>query len=112
MANRVRLPSSRRRDNAHWNSETALARALAEKAEFLNQHPEYREYQKEIDRLLEKAGSMENRMAVLAMLMEGKLIELHQQLQKLNGILTKAGVKPDLKYLLDSKSVQYPVSKN
>jgi len=112
MANRVRLPSSQRRHDAPWNPEAALARALAEKAEFLNQHPEYREYQKEIDGLLDKAGTMENRMAVLAMLMEGKLIELHQQLQKLNSILTKAGVKPDLRQLLDSRSFQYPVSKN
>ena len=112
MANRVRLPSSQRRHDAPWNPETALARALAEKTEFLNQHPEYREYQKEIDQLLDKAGSLENRMAVLAMLMEGKLIELHQQLQKLNGLLTRAGVKPDLKKLLDSKSFRFPVSKN
>ncbi len=112
MANRVRFPSSQRRHDAPWNPETALAHALAEKAAFLNQHPEYREYQKEIDKLLDKAGSMENRMAVLAMLMEGKLIELHGQLQKLNGILTKAGVKPDLPNFLDSKTIQYPLSRN
>ena len=112
MANRVRLPSSPRRHDAPWNPEAALAQALAEKAEFLNQHPEYREYQKEIDRLLDKAGSLENRMAVLAMLMEGKLIELHQQLKKLNGILTEAGVKPDLRQLVDPKSIRFPVSIN
>lgn len=112
MANRVRQPSSQQHQDASWKSESALARALAEKAEFLNQHPEYREYQEEIDRLLDKAGTMENRMAVLAMLMEGKLIELHQQLQKLNAILIKAGVKPDLKYFLDAESVRYPVSRN
>ena len=112
MANRVRLPSSRRLDDARWNSETALARAVAEKAEFLNQHPEYQEYQKQIDQLLDKAGSMENRMAVLAMLMEGKLIELHQQLQKLNGVLTGAGLKPDPKFLLESQSVGNRLSKN
>ena len=112
MSNRVRLPSSQQRHDAPWNPEAALARALAEKAEFLNQHPEYRKYQKEIDRLLDNAGDMENRMAVLAMLMEGKLIELHQNLQKLNGILTKAGAKPELKYLLGPESLRYPVSKN
>jgi hypothetical protein len=112
MANRVWQPSSQRQQDTNWKSESALARALAEKAEFLNQHPEYREYQEEIDRLLDKAGTMENRMAVLAMLMEGKLIELHQQLQKLNAILIKAGVKPDLKYILDTESVRYPESRN
>jgi hypothetical protein len=112
MANRVRPPSSRRHLDDTWNSESALAQALAEKAEFLDQHPEYREYQKEIDRLLDKAGTMENRMAVLAMLMEGKLLELHQQLQKLNGILIKAGVKPGPNYLIGSDAVRYPLSRN
>ena len=112
MANRVRLPSSKRRHDAPWNPETALAHALAQKAEFLNQHPEYREYQKEIDRLLDKAGNMENRMAVLAMLMEGKLIELHQQLQELNTIIAKAGGKPDLNYHLEYASIRNPAYKN
>ena len=112
MANKLRLPLSQKRHDAPWNPETVLAQALAEKAEFLNQHPEYQKFQNEIDRLLDKAGSMKNRMAVLAILMEGKLIELHQQLQKLNRILTKAGAKPDLKYLLDSQLSQYPLSKN
>jgi hypothetical protein len=112
MANRVRHPSSRRHQDDAWNSESALAQALAEKAEFLHQHPEYREYQREIDRLLDKAGTMENRMAVLAMLMEGKLLELHQQLQKLNGILIRAGVKPGPQYLMGSNAARYPLSRN
>ena len=112
MANKVSLPSLQGRHDVPWNPEAALARALAGKMAFLKQNPEYREYQKEIDRLLVKAGSMENRMAVLAMLMEGNLIELHQQLQKLNAILTNAGVKPDLKYLLNSKPYRYPISNN
>lgn len=112
MANRLRLTLSEKRHDAPWNPETALAQALAEKAEFLNQHPEHQEFQNEIDRLLDKAGNMENRMAVLAMLMEGKLIELHQQLQKLNSILTKAGAKPDLRYLLQSDYFQRPISRN
>ena len=94
MANRLRLQLSDRAHDAPWNPEEALAAALAEKMEFLNQHPEYREFQQEIDRLLDNAGTPENRMTVLAMLMEGKLIELHQQLHKLNGILLNAGVKP------------------
>lgn len=55
---------------------------------------------------------MENRMAVLAMLMEGKLLELHQQLQKLNGILIRAGVKPGPQYLMGSNAARYPLSRN
>ena len=112
MANRLRLTLPQRHLDAAWNPEAALAQALAEKAKFLNKHPEYLEFQNEIDRLLDKAGGMENRMAVLAMLMEGKLIELHQQLQKLNGILTQAGTRPESKYLPESESSRYPLSKN
>lgn len=97
MTNRLRLHLPQRCHDAPWNPEKALADALSEKAEFLKQHPKYLEYQKEIDQLLDKAGSSENRMIVLAMLMEGKLIELHQQLKKLNGILLQAGATPDLK---------------
>ena len=76
--------------NQNWNPNQVLAEALAEKAEFLLKHPRHRKFQNEIDRILEKAGSPENRMSVLAMLMEGKLIELHQELKKLNAILLRA----------------------
>ena len=73
-----------------WNPDAALAEALAEKAQFLRNHPQHQHYQDEIDAILDKAGSSENRMTVLAMLMEGKLIELQQELKKLNGILLRA----------------------
>lgn len=102
MANRLRFELPQRCHDAPWNPEKALADALTEKAEFLNQHPQYRELQKEIDQLLDKAGSSENRMTVLAMLMEGKLIELHRQLKKLNRLLIKTGVTPDLKKYLEA----------
>jgi hypothetical protein len=72
-----------------WNPSRVLAEATAEKALFLSKHPQYRSYQREIDRLLEKAGHPENRMTVLAMLMEAKLVELHTQLKKLNAILVR-----------------------
>jgi hypothetical protein len=73
-----------------WNPEQVLAEALAEKADFLLKHPQHLEFQDEIEGILEKAGSSENRMTVLAMLMEGKLIELHGELKKLNKILLAA----------------------
>ncbi len=76
--------------NQNWDPNQLLAEALAEKAEFLLKHPRHRKFQNEIDRILEKAGSPENRMTVLAMLMEGKLIELHQELKKLNAIFLRA----------------------
>ena len=72
-----------------WDPDAALAAALAEKTDFLLKHPGHRKYQAEIDAILDKAGSPENRMTVLAMLMEGKLIELQQELKKLNGVLLR-----------------------
>lgn len=72
-----------------WDADQALAEALAERADFLLKHPNHQHYQTEIDAILEKAGSAENRMTVLAMLMESKLIELQQELKKLNCILIR-----------------------
>jgi hypothetical protein len=112
MANRLRLQIPQRCHDAPWNSETALANALAERAEFLNQHPQYRELQLEINQLLDKAGSPENRMTVLAMLMEGKLIELHHQWKKLNQMLLKAGAKPILKKYLEANNSVIRISNN
>ena len=64
-----------------------LAEAIAERDRFLEQYPQMNTYQNEIDRMLDKAGPQENRFAVLAMLMEGKLAELGVQLQQLKFIL-------------------------
>lgn len=112
MANRLRIELPDRGHDAPWNPEKALAIALADKMAFLDQHPEYREFQREIDRLLDKAGNSENRMTVLAMLMEGKLVELHQQLQKLNKLLIKSGIKPDVNRYLHTNSDLVRISNN
>ena len=45
---------------------------------FLAAHPELMPFQKEIQRRLRCAGSMENRMTILRSMMEEKLIELSQ----------------------------------
>ncbi len=75
-----RVPTDR------WDPEQQLADALRQRKRFLDKKPQYRKLQHEIDQLLEKAGTVENRMAVLAMLMEAKTIELHTQMQRLNRI--------------------------
>jgi hypothetical protein len=64
-----------------------LSQAIAERDRFLERHPQYRPMQQQIDNLLEKAGTPENRMSVLALLMESKLMELHVRLQNLNRVL-------------------------
>jgi hypothetical protein len=84
MAHR-NLPS--RSSGSNLDSASPLDQAIAERDRFLESHPQYRTMQKEIDRLLDKAGTSENRMAVLALLMESKLMELYGELQQLNRIL-------------------------
>lgn len=81
-ANKASLPSG-------WDPEKALVEALAERSRFLEKYPQYRDFQADIDKMLDKAGSRSNRMAVLAMLIEGKLIEMSQEFKKLNGILSQ-----------------------
>jgi len=70
-----------------WDPDRLLADALAQRERFLEKYPQYREYQRQIDGMLDRAGSPENRMAVLALLMEAKLIEMHDQLKDLNRLL-------------------------
>ncbi len=88
MARRLETKIDRPPDD-RWEPERALATAMAERARFLETHPHHRNLQAEIDRILEKAGSHENRMAVLAFMMESRLIELHGHLQQLNRILVR-----------------------
>jgi ubiquinone biosynthesis protein UbiJ len=88
MTNKLKLQVHQCGHHIPWNSEKALAEALTERAEFLKQHPKLLKFQNEIDRLLDKAGSSENRMIVLAMLMEGNVLELHKQFQNLKRILS------------------------
>jgi hypothetical protein len=64
-----------------WDAD-GLSQAIAERDLFLERHPQLRQLQQEIDRMLDKAGTHQNRMAVLALLME-----LHSHLQGLNRIL-------------------------
>jgi hypothetical protein len=76
-----------------WDPEKALTEAVAARDRFLEQHPEHRAYQQEIDRVMDSAGSEQQRMSVLAMLMEGKMVELAGKLRELNDILVKAAAE-------------------
>jgi dsDNA-specific endonuclease/ATPase MutS2 len=61
--------------------------ARKERDRLLKEYPDLREYQKEIDRCLDNAGSAENRMAVLAVMIEAKLKELQDELSHLSIVL-------------------------
>lgn len=66
-----------------------LNTALAERERFLEHHPHLRTYQAEIDRVLDKSGDHQGRMAVMGTLMQGKLLQIQQELYKLSKILQK-----------------------
>ncbi len=67
-----------------------LQKALKERERFLVQHPRLREYQAEIDRLLDNSGNTQGRMAVLGTLMQGKLLELQKELCSLTHVLMQS----------------------
>lgn len=64
-----------------------LQQALAERERLLERYPHLQTYQNEIDRLLDRSGNSQGRMAVLGMLMQDKLITLQKELLKLVEIL-------------------------
>lgn len=71
-------------------SNDLLQKALEDREQFLKQNPRLQSYQVEIDRLLDNSGNNQGRMAVLATLMQGKLLELQKELFSLTEILTKS----------------------
>jgi hypothetical protein len=74
---------------SHKSSDDLLKEALRRRDAYLEAHPHLKNFQEEIDGLLDKAGNKENRMAVLGMLMEGKLLELGRHLSDLGRILSQ-----------------------
>jgi hypothetical protein len=48
-------------------------------------------YQDQIDKVLDKSGSHQGRLAVLGMLMQSKLLEMQAEFKKLNAILACVG---------------------
>ena len=62
----------------------AIGKAAKEaRRRLLEERPELKAYQEEIDRLLNQAGNAENRLAVLSFMVESKLRELQEQIQKI-----------------------------
>lgn len=70
-------------------SNDLLQKTLQDRERFLEQNPRLRSYQAEIDRLLDNSGNNQGRMAVLGMLMQGKLLELQKELRSLTEVLIK-----------------------
>lgn len=83
----------RRSHDAQTGRATAtsdhLHDALAAREQFLKCHPHLRTFQTEIDRVLDKSGGHQGRLAVLGTLIQGKLLQMQHELYKLNEILQK-----------------------
>ena len=73
----------------HATRNDWLQKALHDREQYLEQYPRLRSYQAEIDRLLDNSGNNQGRMAVLGMLMQGKLLELQKELCSLTEVLIK-----------------------
>ena len=61
--------------------------ACEERDRLLKERPELKELQNKIDRCLDNAGSSENRMTVLGILIEAKLKELRDELSHLSFLM-------------------------
>jgi hypothetical protein len=61
--------------------------AREERDRLLDEYPDLREFQKQIDRYLDNAGSSENRMVVLGIMIEAKLKELREELTHLSSLM-------------------------
>jgi hypothetical protein len=61
--------------------------ARKERDRLLKEYPDLKEFQKKIDSCLDNAGSSENRMAVLAIMIEAKLKELQDELSHLSFLM-------------------------
>jgi len=57
-----------------------LEAALRAREQFLKEHPHLQDFQNEIDRIMEKTVGFENRMSVLAFMIETKLYELRDSI--------------------------------
>ena len=64
-----------------------LQTAIEARERYLAENPHLKSYQAEIDRLLDKSGSHDGRMAVLGTLIQGKMLELQSELYRLTGLL-------------------------
>lgn len=88
MKEQLNNPNKKTTRKAQQTSTDKVAEAIKQRDQFLQRRPQMRAYQREIDRILDKAGDSESRMTVLSMLMEGKLAELRKSLGQLNNLVT------------------------
>lgn len=65
------------------SSDEIIRHALLEKKQLLRKNPSMKAYQAEIERRMDLAGPSENRLAVLAVMIEANLMDLHIHMKEL-----------------------------
>jgi hypothetical protein len=86
-----RLFEEKRRGKYQGETSNELLNVLIKKRDrYLKENPHLIPFQEEIDRLLDNAGSQENRMKVLGIMMESKLTELREKLSSLSKMLSSS----------------------
>ncbi len=64
-----------------------IKKAVDARNKFLEEHPELKDFQKEIEKEMRNAGSYENRAVVLKAMMDKRMLELKQNLLNLQKIV-------------------------
>lgn len=72
-----------------------IQEAVKARNEFLEEHPELKRFQKEIEKEMSKAGSWENRWAILKSMMDAKMQKLNNNLKELQKIENNAEKEVD-----------------
>jgi hypothetical protein len=71
------------KDRQALTESKSLRAAIAERDRYVAENPHLAAYQAEIDQLLDKSGNHDGRVAVLGTLIQGKMLELQNELSKL-----------------------------
>ena len=89
------------------SSQEILEEALKARDQFLKEQPHLQPFQDEIDRVLEKTVGFENRMSVLALMIQIKLYELSDSIAKLRSAPLKVEGFFDEAQVENGDEVQY-----
>lgn len=69
------------------SGNASLRKALMARERFLEHNPHLRAYQAKIDSVLDKSGNHHGRLAVLGTLIQGNLLDMQKEFNKLTTIL-------------------------
>jgi hypothetical protein len=89
MAELIKVQNRTDMGHIKVSSKDTLAEALEARERLLREHPHLQAYQDEIDRVMQKIPSFNERMAVLGVMMEAKIYELRDSVVELRSLANK-----------------------